>query len=128
MATVNRVAGDDLSSRKKPDIAILELENAVCLPDKTDHQRQRMNYAVLVSRIITTNLICLEFLQGVKENHIAHQYRNETSQPTETVCVITDLTLIKLNKGTAIISSALNEGLCMSLICFGFTIRECPSS
>ena len=74
IATENRVAGNDLSSRKKPDIAILELENAVCLPDKTDHQRQRMNYAVLVSRIITTNLKCLEFLQGVKENHIAHQY------------------------------------------------------
>ena len=86
ISTENRIhqVGHD-STEKPANRTLADMENAVCLPDKYDHRKQRDDYTVLVARLITAHIDCLKFLRDVTEKHITHQHRRETSKPTETV-------------------------------------------
>ena len=55
MNTENRISGAHLS-RTAPVGDIVTFENAKCVPSHTEHQNQKENYVVLVSRIITANI------------------------------------------------------------------------
>ena len=56
MSTENRVSSAGLS-REVPHGDILTMENGKCVPNHTEHQKQRKNYVTLVSRIINAEYI-----------------------------------------------------------------------
>lgn len=86
ISTENRISQVGYNSAEKPaNRTLADMDNAVCLPDKSDHRKQRTDYTALVLRLITSHIDCLKFLQDVTEKHITHQHRRETSKPTETV-------------------------------------------
>lgn len=74
----NRVSGNHLDSKKaKSDILVLQ--NLKFLPTIADNEKQRMDYIVLTSRILTD---CFEQLAPLKDvciNHIPHRYSKEMS-------------------------------------------------
>ena len=85
MATENRVSGNHLSSSEPILDDLMGLENGVFCPNKIEHQKQRSNYIDLVSRYITEEIPCLEFLKTSVSWHIEHQYSEEMKQRTDTV-------------------------------------------
>ena len=86
ISTENRISGVKFNSAEKPaKCSLADMDNAVCLPDKSDHRKQHNDYIVLVSRLITSHIDCLKFLQEVVEKHITHEHSREASKPTETV-------------------------------------------
>lgn len=84
MSTENRVSGAHLR-RNEPVGDISTLENGKCVPNQAEHRKQKENYIVLVSRIITANIQCLKHLQDVVVKHIPHYYQKESVQATDTV-------------------------------------------
>ena len=84
MATENRVPGCSLSD-KLPENGILKMENGKCLPNHVDNIKQRENYIVLVERIMTNIIPCLQSLSDVTTSHIPHCYREKVCKKTETV-------------------------------------------
>ena len=84
MSTENRVSGSHLSNEPLTD-GVLEMENGNCLPSHLDNAKQRENYVILVERIISTNVPCLNFLLDVTTPHIPHCYRREMKNKSETV-------------------------------------------
>lgn len=84
MSTENRISGAHLR-RNEPVCDIATLENGKCVPNQTDHQKQKENYVVLVSRILTANIPCLKHLEEAVTKHIPHRYQMETAQATNTV-------------------------------------------
>ena len=93
MSTENRISGTHLS-RTAPVGDIVTMENGKCVPNHAEHQKQKENYVVLVSRIITAHIQCLKPLEGVVVKHIPHQNKKETAQPTETVSPILVLHIV----------------------------------
>ena len=88
METENRVSGNHLSSVRPSQDKLLSLDCGMCIPNKMEHILQRKDYMVLVSRIITEYIPCLQFLKAVCIKHIKHQYSLESSFPTTTVSLI----------------------------------------
>ena len=84
MSTENRISGAHLR-RNEPICDIATLENGKCVPNQTDHQKQKENYVVLVSKILTANIQCLKHLEEAVTKHIPHRYQKETAQATDTV-------------------------------------------
>ncbi len=84
MVTENRVSGNHLSD-EKPICDLNDLENGECCPSKFEHSQQHDNYVHLVSRVITKELPCLNFLQDAIMSHIPHMYSKEMHQKTDTV-------------------------------------------
>ena len=84
MSTENRISGAHLR-RNEPIGDISTLENGKCVPNQIEHQKQKENYVVLVSRILTANIQCLKHLEEVVLKHIPHRYHKETAQATDTV-------------------------------------------
>lgn len=84
MATENRVPVCGLSD-KLPENGVFEMENGKCLPNYVDNIEQRENYIVLVERIMTNSIPCLQPLSEVTTSHIPHCYRQEVRKKTETV-------------------------------------------
>ncbi|XP_065068431.1 uncharacterized protein LOC135693787 [Rhopilema esculentum] len=79
MATENRISGCHLDDTK-PRGDLMSLENGIFSPSKCEHQSQRENYITLVSRYITDEIKCLEFLQCVVTRNIPHRYTEKTKQ------------------------------------------------
>lgn len=84
MSTENRISGAHLR-RNEPVCDIATLENGKCVPNQADHQKQKENYVVLVSRILTAHIQCLKHLEEAVTKHIPHRYQKETAQTTDTV-------------------------------------------
>ena len=84
MSTENRISGVHLE-RNEPVCDIATLENGKCVPNQTDHQKQKENYVVLVTQILTANIQCLKHLAEAVTKHIPHRYCKETAQATDTV-------------------------------------------
>lgn len=84
MSTENRISGAHLE-QNEPVCDIAALENGKCVPNQTDHQKQKENYVVLVTRILTANIQCLKHLEEAVTKHIPHRYFKETAQETDTV-------------------------------------------
>ena len=80
----NRVGGNHLSSNK-PVADLADIPNGAFLPDKSDHFQQRLNYIILVQRIITKEIDCLKFLSSVVLKHIPHRYSKELSKKADMV-------------------------------------------
>eukprot|EP00795_Rhopilema_esculentum_P004039 gene4039-20214_t len=95
MATENRISGCHLDDTK-PRGDLMSLENGIFSPSKCEHQSQRENYITLVSRYITDEIKCLEFLQCVVTRNIPHRYTEKTKQKTNT----TYLGIIYANENT----------------------------
>ena len=87
MSTENRISGAHLR-RDDPVGDIAALDNGKCVPNHAEHQKQKEDYVVLVSRIITANIQCLKHLEEVVTKHIPHRYQRETARATDTVCAI----------------------------------------
>ena len=94
METENRVSGNHLSSVSPHEEKLMSLECGLGLPNRSEHQLQQNDYVILVSRIITIYVPCLNFLNCVTVKHIKHQYSHETSHPTTTVSTL-DVSFLK---------------------------------
>lgn len=76
---VHRVPGCSLSD-KLPENGILKMENGKCLPNHVDNIKQRENYIVLVERIMTNIIPCLQSMSDVTTSHIPHCYREKCAK------------------------------------------------
>ncbi|XP_022791377.1 uncharacterized protein LOC111330730 [Stylophora pistillata] len=80
----NRVSGNHLDSKKaKSDILVVQ--NLKFLPTIADNEKQRMDYIVLTSRILTDYFEQLAPLKDVCINHIPHRYSKEMSSKSSKV-------------------------------------------
>eukprot|EP00794_Sanderia_malayensis_P012570 gene12570-13857_t len=85
MITENRIFNDRLSS-EKPDIQkLLQMDNALCLPNNAEHVRQRIDYITLCARLAVKHIKSLSGLESAETQHIKHQYSSQTCERTETV-------------------------------------------
>lgn len=80
----NRVSGNHLDSTK-PAADIMNVENMKYLPSMADNERQRMDYIILTSRILTEYFDVLKPLKEVCVMHIPHKYSKQLSKKTEKV-------------------------------------------
>jgi len=86
MSTENRISGANIRWNE-PICDIGTLENGKCVPNQTDHQKQRKNYVVLVTQILTANIQCLRHLEEAVTKHTTYRYQKETAQATDTVSI-----------------------------------------
>ena len=68
----NRVSGNHLDSQE-PKAHIGDV------PDIHDQSRQRLNYVILISRILVSHFECFKLFQNVCIQHIPHKYSEEQS-------------------------------------------------
>ena len=73
----NRVSGNHLSTVEEKDI--LDIPNIKFLPRVDNQRRQRMNYVVLVSRILVDYFDSFSVFKDVCVRHIPHRYSREMS-------------------------------------------------
>ena len=86
MCTENRVTGNYLSD-DQPICNLKDLGIGKCVPSKLEHSQQHDNYVHLVSRVITSEVPCLNFLKDVALPHIPHIYSKEMREKTDTVSI-----------------------------------------
>ena len=84
MSTENKISGAHLK-QNEPVCDIATLANGKCVPKQTDHEKQKENYVVLVTKILTANFQYLKHLEEAETKHIPHRYYKETAQATITV-------------------------------------------
>jgi len=72
-----RMSGNHLSTVEEKDI--LDIPNIKFVPNVDDQRRQRMNYVVLVSRILVDNFDSFSVFKDVCVRHIPHRYSQEMS-------------------------------------------------
>lgn len=81
---IHRVSGCLLPANgKKADL--LEIKNLQFLPSMEDHQRQRLNYIILVSRMLVEYFDAFEPLKDACIQHIPHKYATEMSKKSTKV-------------------------------------------
>lgn len=80
----NRVSANHLDSLK-PKADILDVENIKFLPSVAEHEKQRMDYVILTSRILIKHFSILLPLKDVCIQHIPHRYSKEMSQKSNKV-------------------------------------------
>lgn len=83
----NRVSGNDLPN-DGPQCDLATVSNSSFLPSATDHQRQRFNYIVLVSRILVQHFEAFEPLKNVCIQHIPHKHSKEMSEKSTKVLMV----------------------------------------
>ena len=71
---INRVSGINLA-----------VPNITFLPSVKDQQLQRLNYIVLVSRILVDHLKCFGMLKDVCVRHIPHKYSKEMATKSDDI-------------------------------------------
>lgn len=81
---INRVHGNSLPCNG-PHCDLLEVPNSNFLPSIKDQERQRFNYIVLVSRILTQYFDAFGPLKDVCVQHIPHKYSKEMSEKSTKV-------------------------------------------
>ena len=74
----NRVPGNNLDFNK-PKAHIADVPNITFLPDVNDQNRQRLNYVILISRILVSHFECFASFRDVCIAHIPHKYSKEQS-------------------------------------------------
>lgn len=72
----NRVSGNNLESQN-PKAPIEDVPNITFLPDVNDHNKQRLNYIILISRILVSYFDCFAPFQDVCVYNIPHKYSME---------------------------------------------------
>ena len=87
MSVENRVPGNHLPD-EKPQGRLEDMENGKFIPNRVEHLEQRNNYKVLVSKVLTQYIPCLNFLSAVTLKHIPHRHSEETSKATKMVCIV----------------------------------------
>jgi hypothetical protein len=80
----NRVSGNHLSS-EEPKADIHDIPNIVFLPSVVDERQQRLNYVVLVSRILSDYFDAFAEFKDVCVKHIPHKYSKEMSEKSDKV-------------------------------------------
>ena len=75
----NRISGNELAA-DRPKTDLLKVQNLKFIPTLVDHQQQRENYIVLVSRMLVDYFDALEPLNEICIKHIPHKYHKEMSQ------------------------------------------------
>ena len=83
----NRVSGNHLDSQE-PKAHIGDVPNIKFLPDRHDQSRQRLNYVILVSRILLSHFECFRPFQSVCIQHIPHKYNKEQSMKSVKLSVL----------------------------------------
>jgi hypothetical protein len=76
---INRISGSELATGR-PKADLLKVPNLRFIPTIVDHQQQRENYIVLVSRILVDYFDALEPMNEICIKHITHKYQKEMSQ------------------------------------------------
>ena len=76
---INRISGNELAA-DRPKADLLKVPNLRFIPTLVDHQQQRENYIVLVSRMLVDYFDALEPLNEICIKHIPHKYHKEMSQ------------------------------------------------
>ena len=75
----NRVSGNTLDSQH-PKAHLADVPNITFLPNVYDQHRQRLNYVILVSRILVSYFDCFAPFKDVCIYHIPHKYSKEQSK------------------------------------------------
>ncbi|XP_067021001.1 uncharacterized protein [Acropora muricata] len=70
----NRVSGNHLPDDKPTLNSVMTLDNCKVIPSVPDHISQRVNYIVLIERILTEEIACLSFCTDVVAGHIPHRH------------------------------------------------------
>lgn len=81
----NRVSGAMLDS-SAPKSNLFDVCNLRFLPSMEEQKCQRLNYAVLCSRILVNYFDVLTPLANACIQHIPHKYTSELSKKTKKVC------------------------------------------
>jgi hypothetical protein len=81
----NRVSNDALSM-DVPQQSLKDVDNAIFLCDEEEYDLHRENLLILVERIITADVKCLQFLQSVVVKHILHAHSREMAKKSHMVC------------------------------------------
>ena len=76
---INRISGNELAA-DRPKADLLKVPNLRFIPTLVDHQQQRENYIVLVSRILVDYFDALEPLNEICIKHTPHKHHKEMSQ------------------------------------------------
>lgn len=76
---INRIAGNELAA-DRPMADLLRVPNLRFIPTLLDHQQQRDNYIVLVSRMLVDYFDALEPMKEICIKHIPHKYYKEMSK------------------------------------------------
>ena len=97
MCTENRVTGNHLPD-DQPICNLKDLEIGKCVPSKLEHSQQHDNYVHLVSRVITSEVPCLNFLKDGALPHIPHIYSKEMREKTDTVSIYLNFRSIRPSK------------------------------
>ena len=80
----NGVSGNNLDSTK-PAADIMNVKDLKYLPNLADNERERMDYIILTSRILTEYFDVLKPLEDVCVMHIPHKYSKELSKKSEKI-------------------------------------------
>ena len=87
MVQNSQVSGNHLDSQE-PKAHVGDVPNIKFLPDIHDQSRQRLNYVILVSRILLSHFECFRPFQNVCIQHIPHKYNKEQSMKSVKVSVL----------------------------------------
>jgi hypothetical protein len=80
----NRVSGNRLDNTK-PTADIMKVKDMTYLPSFSDNEKQRMDYIILISRMLTEYFDALKPLKEVCVMHIPHKYTKELSRKSKKV-------------------------------------------
>jgi len=80
---INRVSGTQTLKKKQPDL--LDVPNQSFMPSITEMQNQRLDYIVLVSRILVEYFTALSHFKDSVLQHIPHKYSKEMSKQSTKV-------------------------------------------
>lgn len=83
MAVPHRIPGNDLPDSETSDLLLVP--NKMFMPSETDQRLQRMNYIVLVSRILVENIPAFESMKEVCVYHIPHKHSELTKVKSKKV-------------------------------------------
>jgi hypothetical protein len=75
----NRVS-DKTLSMEAPQKSLNDLDNAKFLCNEEEHKLQRENYVILVERMITSDIKCLQFLKNEVTKHILHAHSRDMAK------------------------------------------------
>jgi len=80
---VNRVSGINTLRKKKPDI--LDVPNQSFMPTVTEMQNQRLDYIVLVARMLVEYFTALSPFKDIVIRHIPHKHSKQMSEKSTKV-------------------------------------------
>lgn len=81
----NRVSNNALSM-DRPQESIKDLDNGILLYSREEYDLHRENLLVLVERIITADIKCLQFFKSIVIKHILHAHSREMAKKCHMVC------------------------------------------